>query len=1009
MLRERFDVVIRTLCQQVLANPTPERLPDAIMAHIEGTFPVDWATLWLTEQKKLAEQQKDQEPRRLRLAAASGKARKLREVKGPGDVKEKAVYEFSEGLTGQIAREMRIINITCPADWGKYDHSCKFDLEMYGRERAGDLCRCVLGVPLVLHPDERDKEGRLVSAPLVVGVLKLENLRPSSSHPEPYFTDADVEVVEAYAAVIAMALEKARMRAESMRTGKGLLEISGKLLVNLGALPNLQAIVEATAQVISAEVCALWLRRGLELRLAAASGYPGTQDPDIIPPYHLVVPPAEPGQPEDSRFKGVGLTVFVANKLQTLNLKDAHEVSSHPAWRGANDRSMWNKEPGGACYSLVAIPLVDKETNDLKGVFKIENKRSTLYQLQSCFTEEDQDLLTTLGNSICLSLIISERLERLRRLETLVGHLRVLDGLDEALFFILTGLTHNGGLQYNRALVFVVDKDKPHELVCRFGVGQIEPDEWREEIKSASSSGVLDIDQAVNVFRHDPKPFMETRLVRTWRWRRIPMGDRDGQVVARHLHTWPMNTGVYRSKDLGALDVLREIAYGDFVLVPFHVEGDLRGVIFADNRFTGNHVNKFECNVLDLFAGMAGALVQAAEVPAILQRERDSAWSTFAALAAHRLTTDANIIDDTLELRLKHHLAKAGAPVLLPAEDSAAIDADVKVIALATQRLRLSALDYRHLSAEPPPPEGLCLTDLLSQTVDRIERQFDKIDIKLDLPAKPVHIESRRQDLDYIFSELLINAWKCTNETFKPRTGDTIPRVRVLVQVRPTAAGIACRVCDSGPGVSAAVRPSLFKREVKDRIGGTGLGLVIIRRMLDRNEARIELIEHGQPEGYPGACFEVTLPIATPVPTLPQHPLVMIVEDNPHQRENLTLLLQRAGYQTVGVGNENAATERFGPDIVAVVADYDLSDSGGATDGGIRLARRLAQQAHRVPFILVSANPDLPFPRRGAPGHQEELNAAGIDAFVDRNDYDRREELIRQLQRCLGEPGKVSS
>ena len=167
---------------------------------------------------------------------------------------------------------------------------------------------------------------------------------------------------------------------------------------------------------------------------------------------------------EQAKYKRLGLTVYVAQTRQPLNLTTDEEVRNHFAWKGANDERMWGKPRGKACYSLIAIPLIDNDTKDLKGVFKIENKQPTLYQLESYFTKEDEQLLTILGNSISLSLIISERIERLRRLDQLVGDIRFLNDLDEALFFILTGLTHRDGLQYNRAMIFLADEADPTKL-----------------------------------------------------------------------------------------------------------------------------------------------------------------------------------------------------------------------------------------------------------------------------------------------------------------------------------------------------------------------------------------------------------------------------------------------------------------------------------------------------------------------------------------------------------------
>ena len=51
MLSKSFELTIKDLCANVLSEPDPQALPDKIVGHVEQTFPVEWCTLWLTEQK----------------------------------------------------------------------------------------------------------------------------------------------------------------------------------------------------------------------------------------------------------------------------------------------------------------------------------------------------------------------------------------------------------------------------------------------------------------------------------------------------------------------------------------------------------------------------------------------------------------------------------------------------------------------------------------------------------------------------------------------------------------------------------------------------------------------------------------------------------------------------------------------------------------------------------------------------------------------------------------------
>ena len=86
-----------------------------------------------------------------------------------------------------------------------------------------------------------------------------------------------------------------------------------------------------------------------------------------------------------------------------------------------------------------------------------------------------------------------------------------------------------------------------------------------------------------------------------------------------------------------------------------------------------------------------------------------------------------------------------------------------------------------------------------------------------------------------------------------------------VVEVRPAGGNTEVRVCDSGPGVPADVRPLLFKKFVRGRgrpDRGTGLGLFIVRQLTlqQGGEAWYE------PDGG-RSCFAFSLPARTPEPS----------------------------------------------------------------------------------------------------------------------------------------------
>ncbi|HVZ47293.1 MAG TPA: HAMP domain-containing sensor histidine kinase, partial [Gemmatimonadaceae bacterium] len=79
---------------------------------------------------------------------------------------------------------------------------------------------------------------------------------------------------------------------------------------------------------------------------------------------------------------------------------------------------------------------------------------------------------------------------------------------------------------------------------------------------------------------------------------------------------------------------------------------------------------------------------------------------------------------------------------------------------------------------------------------------------------------------------------------------------RVVISARAEPAGIVVRVTDDGPGVPDELRQRIFDPffTTKPVGSGTGLGLDIVRRLVERNEGIIDL------ESAPGrTVFSVTL------------------------------------------------------------------------------------------------------------------------------------------------------
>ena len=299
------------------------------------------------------------------------------------------------------------------------------------------------------------------------------------------------------------------------------------------------------------------------------------------------------------------------------------------------------------------------------------------------------------------------------------------------------------------------------------------------------------------------------------------------------------------------------------MLIPITFEKKLKGIIYADNRFTGNRVNRFECAMLDLFAGMAGAIIQASGVPEKLQKERDEAWKNFSRPAAHRVGTEAGIIDSEAVLYIKRELDQAAAaPGGRLAVRGEVIRNSLQVIQQAVNRLRLTARDYQRLSAGAEDPEEFDLCELIDLTIQSTIGNFKGIKVLPRYRDRPMWIRggSRR---DHV--RLRGAPDQCLETGSSPTTVIGIEskrsEMRVCIELRPEQDNVICTVSDNGPGIPPTLIPTLFQKPGQGRKGGTGLGLYICGQILRQNGGTIDLLTEGKPAGYDGACFRIKLPL----------------------------------------------------------------------------------------------------------------------------------------------------
>jgi two-component system, OmpR family, phosphate regulon sensor histidine kinase PhoR len=169
----------------------------------------------------------------------------------------------------------------------------------------------------------------------------------------------------------------------------------------------------------------------------------------------------------------------------------------------------------------------------------------------------------------------------------------------------------------------------------------------------------------------------------------------------------------------------------------------------------------------------------------------------------------------------------------------------------------LLSLSRVELSAHVRPDASVDIVPIIRQVADGLEPLAGErqVEIEIDLPSEPVPIAGDREELLRLFENLIENALKygasggrVIVSLTRATSSEGAPEVRITVR-------------DFGPGIAPEHLPRLTERFYRVDVGdsraqgGTGLGLSLVKHILNRHRGRL-LIESVPKNGATfTACF----------------------------------------------------------------------------------------------------------------------------------------------------------
>jgi two-component system, OmpR family, sensor histidine kinase KdpD len=289
--------------------------------------------------------------------------------------------------------------------------------------------------------------------------------------------------------------------------------------------------------------------------------------------------------------------------------------------------------------------------------------------------------------------------------------------------------------------------------------------------------------------------------------------------------------------------------------LPLSVGGRVLGVLLL--RGDRPPLDRAERRVLRAFCDQFALVLERdrlleAATEAEAYRRTEHIRRSLLAAVSHDLRSPLAAIKASVTDLLGHDV-QHGADDARDALDSIDKETD-RLGALIANLLDMSRIEGGTLKARP---QNLDLAEVLAPCVDRLQRQWPQLSVRLDLEAAEFLVRADPMFLDRVVANLLDNAAKAATQSGNHE-------IEVHAERAGTKATV--RIVDHGQGVPHSVGEQLFYpfyqvSERQPRLG-TGLGLAISKGFLTLMQGQIWIEE--TPGG--GATFAFSLPTGATVP-----------------------------------------------------------------------------------------------------------------------------------------------
>ncbi|CAN5807059.1 hypothetical protein BH23GEM11_BH23GEM11_01850 [soil metagenome] len=352
---------------------------------------------------------------------------------------------------------------------------------------------------------------------------------------------------------------------------------------------------------------------------------------------------------------------------------------------------------------------------------------------------------------------------------------------------------------------------------------------------------------------------------------------------------------------------------------------------------------------VEAVAGTTRDVTERREMEDIL-RETDRNKDRFIALLAHELRNPLAPLRSGLQL-----MRLAGADANAVAEARGIMERQLEhLVRLVDDLLDISRLSQDKMELRRGTVR---LSDVVESAVETAREAIDSAghQLSLTLPPDPVYLDGDLTRLAQVFSNLLTNSAKYTEEGGEIRLTANAENDEVVVKVR-----------DNGIGIPPEALPRVFDmflqvdRPLERASGGLGIGLALVRSLVEKHDGTVSATSEGEGRG---STFTVRLPAlpsdSRASPTTAEDAAgsksarkrrVLVVDDNRDSAELMAIIFDVLGHEVHTAHDGVEAVEvaaRVKPSII-------LMDIGMPRMNGHDATRKIRAQEQGPPAIILA-------------------------------------------------------